>query len=129
MRKQKFVFGFLTAVATFGLVSSPTLAQVNSNQGASQTAAINGNNNTIIQIINQTSRQQNNRGRVLNRRQLPNQRRGFNRNQEYGRRDNDNYRRRDNDNYRRRDNDNDRRDRGNHYGRDKKYRYENRWNR
>ncbi|BBD59588.1 hypothetical protein NIES2109_23760 [Nostoc sp. HK-01] len=110
MSKKKFIFSLLTAVATFGLVASPTLAEVNSNQGANQTAAINGDNNTIIQIINQTNRQQNSRGRI-NRRQLPDERRGnFNRNQGYGRQDNS------------------RRDQGNHYGRYKKYR-NNSWDR
>ncbi|MCC5637719.1 hypothetical protein LC593_18110 [Nostoc sp. CHAB 5844] len=110
MRKQKFIFGLLTAVASIGLVSLPTLAEVNSSQGASQTAAINGDNNTIIQIINQTNRQQNSRGRI-NRRQAPYQRRDAYRNQGYGRQEN----------YRR--------DRGNRYGNYKKYRNHNRWDR
>lgn len=106
MRKQKFIFSILTAVASVSLFSSPAMAQVNSNQDANQTAAINGDNNTIIQIINQTNVQQNNRGR-LNRRQAPYQRRDSYRNQNYGRQP-----------YYRRD-------RGNHYGQYKKYRINN----
>lgn len=103
MRKQKFIFSLLTAVASVGLVSLPALAEVNSNQGAGQTAAINGDNNTIIQIINQTNRQQNSRGR-LNRRPAAYERRDSGRNQGYGRQENS------------------RRDRGNHYGHYNKYR-------
>ncbi|MBE9004706.1 hypothetical protein IQ259_06585 [Fortiea sp. LEGE XX443] len=108
MSKQKFIFSLLTAVASVGLASFPVLAQVNSNQGAGQTAAINGDNNTIIQIINQTNRQQNRRGQI-NRRQAPYQRRDSNRDQDYG------------------ISQNSRRDRGNHYGHYKKYRNNNRW--
>ena len=113
MRKQKFIFSLLTAFASFGLVSFPASAQVNSDQGASQTAAINGDNNTIIQIINQTNRQQNRRGQLNrpNRRQAPYQRRESDRNRGYGQQQNAG------------------RDRGNHYGHYKKYRDYKGWGR
>jgi len=110
MSKKKFIVSFISAIATVGFTSFPTVAQVNSNQGASQTAVINGDNNTIIQIINQSNRQQNNRGRA-NRRQSPYQRRDAYRNQGYGQQEN----------YRR--------DNGNRYGNYKKYRNNNRWGR
>lgn len=110
MSKQKYILSFLSAVATFGIISFPALGQVNSNQGASQNAAINGDNNTIIQIINQTNRQQNDRGRI-NRRQAPDKKRYSNRNQGY----------RGQQNYRR--------DRGNRYGNYKKYRNHSGWGR